>query len=104
MNWNAIAAIGQVLGANKDLGSLNDRDRFRFANMCLKAFWFFSAAQFQLRIGTLQEDDWAEFHAVIRFWLEGQGVRTWWERTGRHRFGKRFVSFIDQEITNLERA
>ncbi|MFZ0486862.1 MAG: hypothetical protein WAL83_07675 [Arenicellales bacterium] len=128
MNWDATAAIGQVLGAigviasllylaaqerqnnrasaveakltstqllsafiddlisdpelmdvwlngRKVLGALNDRDRFRFPNMCLKAFWFFSAAQFQLRIGTLREDDWTEFHAVVRFWLEGKGVR-----------------------------
>lgn len=47
--------------------SLNDIEHFRFVNMCLKAFWFFSAAQFQLRIGTLQEEEWAEFYAVIRF-------------------------------------
>lgn len=157
MNWEAIAAIGQVLGAlgviasllylatqvrqnnrasavaaklastqllsefvdsliadpelmdvwlrgRKNLESLNNIEHFRFVNMCLKAFWFFSAAQFQLRIGTLHEEDWAEFHAVIRFWLEGEGVRTWWQKTGRTRFGKSFVLFIDRETANLPNA
>ncbi|MHB1201107.1 MAG: hypothetical protein ACYCZ6_16440 [Polaromonas sp.] len=86
------------LRGRKNLASLNDIEHFRFANMCLKAFWFFSAAQFQLRIGTLREEDWVEFHAVIRFWLEGEGVQAWWSKTGKTRFGKSFVLFIDGEI------
>jgi uncharacterized protein DUF6082 len=154
MSWEAMAAIGQVLGAlgvigsllylatqvrqnnrastvaaklastqllcqfvdaliadpelmdiwlrgRKRLEALNDHDRLRFTNMCLKAFWHFSAAQFQLRMGTLQEDDWAEFYAVIRYWLEGEGVRAWWRTTGKNQFGKSFVIFIDSEIANL---
>ncbi|MGC1380229.1 MAG: ester cyclase [Candidatus Baltobacteraceae bacterium] len=153
MNWEALAAIGQVLGSLGVIGSLlylaiqvrqnnrastvsaklastqllsefitdfirdpemmdlwlrgrqgddklTDRDRLRFANMCLKAFWFFSAAEFQLRMRTLQEDDWAEFYAVIRYWLEGVGVRAWWTRVGRSRFGRDFVRFVDGEIRN----
>jgi hypothetical protein len=55
------------LRGRKNLESLNDIKHFRFMNMCLEAFWFFSAAQFQFRIGTLHEEDWAEFYAVIRF-------------------------------------
>ena len=157
MNWEAISAIGQVLGAlgviasliylgtqvrqnnrasavaaklastqllsefvdslitdpelmdlwlrgRKNLESLNTIEHFRFVNMCLKAFWFFSAAQFQLRMGSLHEDDWAEFHAVIRFWLEGEGVQTWWKKTGRTRFGESFVHFIDLELAGLPKA
>lgn len=77
---------------------LNDTERLRFANLCLKAFWFYSTAEFQLRMGTLQEDDWAEFYAVIRYWLDGEGVRTWWARVGRSRFGKNFTRFVDGEI------
>ena len=83
---------------------LGDMERLRFANMCLKAFWFYSTAEFQLRQGTLQEDDWAEFYAVIRYWLDGEGVRTWWERIGRTRFGKNFVRFVDREIGEREGA
>jgi uncharacterized protein (TIGR02246 family) len=151
VNWQAIAAIGQVLGSagvivsllylaiqvrqnnrastvsaklvstqllsefvtdfirdpemmdlwlrgRQGYDDLGDRDRLRFANMCLKAFWFFSTAEFQLRMGTLQEDDWAEFYAVIRYWLEGVGVRVWWARVGRSRFGTNFVRFIDAEV------
>ena len=55
------------LRGRKNLESLNDIEHFHFMNMCLEAFWFFSAAQFQFRIGTLHEEDWAEFYAAIRF-------------------------------------
>lgn len=92
------------LKGRADIESLDDVERARFANMCLKAFWFFSAAQFQRRVGTLQEDEWTEFYAVIRFWLEGEGVRNWWRRTGKARFGKRFATFIDDEIIDLRNA
>jgi len=92
------------LKGRADLESLDDVERARFANMCLKAFWFFSTAQFQRRAGTLQEDDWTEFYAVIQFWLEGEGVRAWWRRTGRVRFGKRFARFIDDEITDMRKS
>lgn len=89
------------LRGRMDYDALSDSDRLRFANMCLKAFWFFSTAEFQLRIGTLQEDDWVEFYAVIRYWLEGRGVRTWWRRVGNDRFGKHFSTFIDEELSEL---
>jgi len=85
----------------KDLDSLGEVERHRFANMCLKAFWFFSAAPFQLRMGTLREEEWAEFYGVIRFWIEGDGVRTWWQRTEKARFGTSFATFIDGEIAAL---
>jgi len=45
------------LKGRADLETLDEVERARFANMCLKAFWFFSAAQYQRRIGTLQEDE-----------------------------------------------
>ena len=86
------------LRGRQSYAELSDRDRLRFANMCLKAFWFFSTAEFQLRMGTLQEDDWAEFYAVIRYWLDGNGVRAWWTSVGRTRFGTNFVRFVDREI------
>jgi len=88
------------LKGRRSLDELDEPDRLRFMNMCLKAFWFFSAAHFQLRVGTLQDDDWTEFYAVIRFWLEGEGVREWWRKTGRTRFGVNFVRFVDREIAD----
>lgn len=84
--------------------TLDEMERHRFANMCLKAFWFYSAAHFQLRMKTLTDDDWAEFYAVIRFWLDGPGVQTWWANTGRARFGGAFVTFIDGEIAQVTSA
>ena len=157
MGWEAVTAIGQVLGALGVIASLiylaaqvrqNNRassvaaklastqllsefvdsliadpelmdvwirgrerfetldrvDHMRFSNMCLKAFWFFSAAHYQLRAKTLQEDDWTEFYSVICFWLDGNGVRAWWDKTGRARFGKSFSSFIDAEVARRRSA
>lgn len=42
-----------------------------------------------------------EFYAVIRYWLDGAGVRTWWARVGRSRFGENFTRFVDGEIGKL---
>ena len=92
------------LRGRKAYAALGERDRLRFSDMCLKAFWFFSTAEFQLRVGTLQEDDWVEFYAVIRYWLEGEGVRGWWEKVGKERFGKNFVQFVEEEIAYLRAA
>jgi hypothetical protein len=52
-----------------DLDSLSEVEYYRFSNLSLKAFWFFSAAHFQFRMGTLGEDDWHEVRAVIHYWL-----------------------------------
>lgn len=90
-----------LLRGRKRLEALDETEYHRFLNMSLKAFWFFSAAHFQLRLGTLEQEDWAEFHAVIRFWIEGEGVQTWWRKTGRARFGDSFARFIDAEIARL---
>lgn len=90
------------LRGRKGTSALTELENLRFAHMCLKAFWFFSAAEYQKRLGTLDEESWAEFQSVIRFWLDGAGVRTWWEHTGRNRFGKSFVLFIDDETRARE--
>jgi len=84
--------------------TLDEVERHRFGNMCLKAFWFFSAAHFQLRMKMQTDDEWVEFQAVLQFWLDGSGVRTWWANTGRTRFGGAFVSFIDGEIAKITSA
>ena len=86
----------------KDLESLPQEEYLRFSNMCLKGFWFFSAGYFQYREGSLDDEDWYELRAVIRFWLRGRGVRAWWATVGRVMYGKQLVEFIDAEITKLE--
>ncbi|MBC7769901.1 MAG: hypothetical protein H7124_14050 [Phycisphaerales bacterium] len=82
--------------------TLSEVERYRFANMCLKAFWFFSAMHVQLRMKMLSDEDWAEAHAVLRFWLDGPGVRAWWSNGARSRFGSAFVGFINGEIEKIE--
>jgi hypothetical protein len=92
------------LKGRKSLECLSKVEKYRFANMCLKAFWFFSVALFQLQKGTLNKEDWTEFHPVIQFWLEGKGVQEWWQGTRRTRFGEGLILFIDREITGLTGA
>jgi hypothetical protein len=55
-------------------------------------------------MNTLQAEEWIEFHSVILFWLEGEGVRQWWRSTGRYRFGAAFGDFIEAEIASLAAA
>ena len=85
-----------------DLDSLSKSDYYRFSNMALKAFWFFSAGHFQYRMGTLTEDDWYELRSVVLYWLARPGGRAWWKKMGRRSFGERFRAFIDAEIAALD--
>ncbi len=87
----------------KSLDSLSPEDHFRFAQMCLKGFWFFSAHYFQFRQGSLSGDDWFEVRAVLRWWLRGQGCREWWA-SGRTMFGDGFVAFVESEMAESDAA
>ncbi len=81
-----------------DLDALTKEEYLRFSNMSLKAFWFFSAAHFQFKMGTISDDDFYEHRAVMRYWLRGQGCRTWWDRFGRMSVSPAFREFVDAEI------
>lgn len=85
-----------------DLDSLTKEEYLRFSNMSLKAFWFFSAAHFQFKQGTISDDDFYEHQAVIRYWLRGQGCRVWWEKFGRLSVSPSFREFIEGEIRELD--
>jgi hypothetical protein len=86
----------------RDLGSLSEAEYFRFSNMSLKAFWFFSAGHFQFRMGTLSEDDFHEIRYVIRYWLSGDGCREWWSKLGRSAMAPDFREFIEAEIAGID--
>ncbi len=90
------------LRGRTDLGSLSQDEYFRFTNLALISFSYFSAGYFQLSHDTLDEDDWFEIKAVIQFWLRGPGVQQWWGKVGRHFFGRGFVEFIDAEMPKSE--
>jgi len=85
-----------------DLEALEGPDFYRFSNMLLKAFWFFSAQHFQFRLGTLAESEWEEVNAPIHYYLSGPGVQAWWSSLGRASFGPEFRDFIDAEIAEME--
>lgn len=89
------------LRGRRDLGSLTKEEYYQFSNIGLKAFFFFSGIYFQYSHGTLNEADWFETHAVMRFWLRSPGCQEWWATVGRQMFGPDFVGFVDSELQNL---
>lgn len=82
----------------KSLDSLSEAEYYRFSNMAFKGCWYFSAAYFQHRSGTLSTDDWKEPLAIIDFWTHGAGFRAWWRKVGRGMYAHDFVEFIDRRI------
>ena len=82
--------------------NLSKEEYQRFSNMVMKTFWFGSAAHFQLRSGTLTEEDWIEIKAILDFWIAGAGVRAWWRRYGHQRFGETYAEFVDAELARAE--
>jgi hypothetical protein len=93
-----------MLRGRQGLGDLSPSDFYRFSNMALKAFWYLSAGYFQLRRGTLSEDDWFEQQAILNYWLESRGFREWWQKVGRHMFGREMSAFVESEIARREAA
>ncbi len=85
-----------------DLGSLSKAEYYRFSNMSLKAFWFFSAGHFQFRAGTITEDDFHEMLTVLRYWLRGPGCRAWWVKIGRDSVAPHLRKFVEAEIAGIE--
>ena len=80
------------------LESLSERDYHRFSNMALQAFTFFAAGYFQFKAGTMDSDEWSETESIIKFWLNGQGSRDWWQKVGRARFSSSFKTYIEEEF------
>jgi hypothetical protein len=89
------------LRGRRSIERMDEREYYRFSDLCLKAFWFFSAIHFQLRSGMLTEEEWNETRAVVHYYLRGPGVRAWWTRAGIQMFGSSFTEFIDGEIREM---
>ena len=66
------------LRGRKDIELLERDEYIRFSNLALIAFSFFSAGYFQYSNRTLNDEDWHELRATIRYWLIGKGCRDWW--------------------------
>ncbi|NKC01908.1 MAG: hypothetical protein GKR90_25880 [Pseudomonadales bacterium] len=78
--------------------SLSKEERQRFSNMVMNTFWICSSAHFQLRTGTLSEEDWLDIKTTLDYWIAGAGVRAWWRRHGHESFGKTYAAFVDAEV------
>jgi hypothetical protein len=87
-----------MIKGRRSLEALTPEEYQQFSNLCLKAFWFFSAGYFQYRKGTLSDEDWFEVRAVLRYWLRSQGCMDWWHKLGQHMYGAGFIAFVRSEI------
>lgn len=86
-----------------DLGLLSgEEEYFRFSNMSLKAFWYFSAGHFQFKSGSLSEEEFHEVRSVLRYWLRGAGCRAWWAKIGRESMSPAFREFVENEIQQVD--
>ena len=66
---------------------------------------FLSAQHFQYRRETLDEGEWHESMAVIRYWLHGRGCREWWQKGGgKAWYAPEFAALVDSEISKIEAA
>jgi len=90
------------LRGREDIESLSSEEYYRYSNMSLKAFSYFSAGYFQFRSRTLAEDDWFELRAVLRFWLGGKGCNDWWQKLGCRMYGPDFTKFVESEIARVD--
>ena len=96
--------LNLFMKGRESMQSLQGTDRLRFSNLCLKAFWFYSAAYYQYRKHTIDEDDWFELEAMIDFFVDGAGVRHWWNRHGRTRFSGQFLDYVTTKVARRDAA
>lgn len=54
----------------------------------------------QYQDGTIDELQWETEHAVLLSILDADRTRQWWGNLGRHVFGKTFVGYVDQTMSN----
>jgi hypothetical protein len=87
-----------------DLESLSEAEYYRFSNLSVKAFWFFSAGHFQFRMGTLGEGEFHETRVTIRYWLRGPGCRAWWAKFGWNSVSPEFRKFVEAELAEIDAA
>ena len=92
------------LRGRKDIKSLEQDDYMRFSNLALIAFSFFSAGYFQYSNKTLNDADWYELRAIIKYWLIGKGCREWWYKLGHLSFDEPFRQFVESEMSTLTAA
>lgn len=87
-----------MIRGRADLDSLSPGDYYRFSNLALLAFHYFSAGYFQWQRGALSESDWVEYMTPIRYWIRSPGGQQWWRKVGRHFFGPEFGAFVESEM------
>ena len=84
--------------ARTDPDQLSADEYARFSNLNMNACWLFSAAHYQQRIGTLDAGDWFELEAIMKFYLNGEGVTRWWKKFSAERFDPAFVAYVNEQI------
>jgi hypothetical protein len=115
MNWDAIGAVGEAIGAAGVIASLV------YLAIQIRASTRASAVQAKLQatrllsevmdslIQTPELNDLylrglADLGSLSKAWLRGPGLRAWWAKFGRASFGPEFQDFIEAEIAALDAA
>ena len=84
--------------AHKGVEDFTPQELARFTNLNFNAVWFFSAAHYQKRMGTLGSGEWFELQAMMEYYLSNKGVRDWWERFAASRVDPHYVQYVEAEI------
>ena len=87
-----------MMKGRKGIDKLTKEEFFQFSNLVQKAFWYFSACYFQKRLNTIEEEDWYEVLAIIRYWTTSEGAYQWWKKIGHKSFNGKFSRFIELEF------
>ena len=89
--------------ARKDSAGFDDDEFARFSNLNMNAFWLFSAAHYQKRMGTLDPGDWFELESIMKFFIQNEGVHAWWKRFATSRFDPLFVEYVNSRLPEWTR-
>ena len=84
--------------AHKGTQDFTEEEIARFTNLNFNAVWFFSAAHYQKRMGTLGAGEWFELEAMMRYYLKNKGVTEWWGKFAESRFDPAYVEYVNEYI------
>jgi len=86
-----------IYRGRKGLEFIEKSEKRRFYNFILFIFSGHSGCYYQHSRGLLDDEQYFESLATLRFWLRGPGVIEWWEDNGKYCFGPKFVAFVDEQ-------
>ena len=89
------------LTGQRDLDALTDEEQGQFRLLINGVFMRFENAHYQYRRGTLEDELWDRYRALISSYLSRPGVRKWW-KSGSRNFSAPFKSLIAELLSESE--